>query len=188
LVTQETRILAIPGSLRRASINASFCRAAARLAPTGIHVEPYEGLGRLSLFNPDLEASPPAEVSALRMAVGRADALLVASPEYAHGISGAMKNALDWLVSFEGFVGKPVAVVNTSARAHHAYDALLEVLRTMSATLIADASITLPLLGGCVTEDAMLESAETSARIRHIVVATHQFLQHGASAGPRFPV
>ena len=45
-----------------------------------------------------------------------ADALLIASPEYAHGVSGVMKNALDWLVGDEAFVGKPVALVNTSPR------------------------------------------------------------------------
>src|SRR5262245_37371247 len=124
-------VLAIAGSLRAASINAAFCRAAARLAPPGISVSIYAGLGALPLFNPDREADPPRSVAELRARITSADALLIASPEYAHGISGVLKNALDWLVSDEGFVGKPVAVVNTSPRAHHAYEALLEILKTM---------------------------------------------------------
>ena len=77
------------------------------------------GLGDLPLFNADLEDNPPASVRALRSSIGSADALLIASPEYAHGISSVIKNALDWLVSFEGFVAKPIAVVNTSPRARH---------------------------------------------------------------------
>lgn len=88
------RILALPGSLRAASINAAFCRAAARLAPVGIELLVYPGLGELPLFNPDLEASLPDRVRELHAAIVRADALLVASPEYAHGVSGVMKNAL----------------------------------------------------------------------------------------------
>lgn len=163
------RILAIPGSLRAASINAAFCRAAARLAPSGTEVVVYSGLGSLPLFNPDLEASLPSQVRDLHAAILRADALLIASPEYAHGVSGGMKNALDWLVSFEGFVAKPVAVVNTSPRAHHAYEALLETLRTMSATLVADASVAIPLLGTCATEAQMIESPAVAGQIRAIL-------------------
>ena len=118
------KVLAISGSLREASINSAFCRAAAQLAPTGIKVTFFSGLAALPLFNPDLEAAPPPAVQSLRAAISENGALLIASPEYAHGISGPMKNALDWLVSFEGTVGKPIALVNTSPRARHAYESL----------------------------------------------------------------
>src|ERR1700750_2823244 len=96
------KVLAVSGSLRAASINSALCRAAARLSPPGMHVDVFCGLGDLPLFNPDLETLPPDAVQSFRSAVGHADALFIASPEYAHGISGAMKNALDWLVGFEG--------------------------------------------------------------------------------------
>lgn len=173
-------LLALPGSLRAASINAAFCRAAARLAPDGIVVTVYDGLGALPLFNPDLEPAPPAAVADLRQRIGQADALLIASPEYAHGISGVLKNALDWLVSEERFVGKPVAVVNTSPRAHHAYDALLETLRTMSAVIVDDASIALPLLGsGCTTEAALCSSPSLSVQIQSALQTLAGFAQTG---------
>jgi chromate reductase, NAD(P)H dehydrogenase (quinone) len=169
-------VLAIAGSLRAASVNAAFCRAAARLAPAGLEVSVYTGLGALPHFNPDLEHAPPPAVLRLRAEVARADALLLASPEYAQGVSGVMKNALDWLVSFEGFVHKPVAVVNTSARAHHAYDALVETLRTMSAAIVADASITLPLPGPIVAEEAIINSPDLSTQVRRAMAALHGFL------------
>jgi len=137
-------ILAVAGSLRAASINAAFCRAASRLAPPALRITVYDALGSLPSFNADLEPKPPRSVTLFREAVGAADALMIASPEYAHGISGVLKNALDWLVGYEGFVAMPVAVINTSPRAHHAYDSLLEVLRTMSATLVPEASISVP--------------------------------------------
>ena len=137
------RVLAVCGSLRRASVNAALLRASRRLAPADVELADAPSLGTLPPFNPDLDGAPPAPV--LREAVGRADALLVASPEYAHGVSGVMKNALDWLVSFEPFIYKPVAVLNAAARAHHADDALRETLRTMSAALVGAGSFVVPL-------------------------------------------
>jgi chromate reductase len=181
-------VLAIAGSLRTASINAAFCRAAARLAPSDFQIVVFEGLRALPLFNPDLESHPPDEVTAFRLKVSDADALLIASPEYAHGISGTMKNALDWLVSYEGFVAKPVAAINTSPRARHAYESLVEVLETMSAIFIREASVTIPLLGACVTEEEMIRSPTVSAQIRFVLDALHAFLKQGAATGPNFPV
>jgi chromate reductase len=174
-------ILALAGSLRAASINAAFCRAAARLAPADLPVRVFDGLGALPLFNPDLESAPPPAVQEFRGAVQASAALLIASPEYAHGISGVMKNALDWLVSFEGTVNKPVALINTSPRAHHAYDALAETLRTMTLDIVASASMAVPLLGVCVTEEAMLASPDVSAAVRRTLSALSAHL----SASPR---
>jgi NAD(P)H-dependent FMN reductase len=150
----------LSGSLRSASINSAFCRAVVRLAPAG-HVGRFcSAPGELPLFNPDLEASPPEPVVRFRDAVAGADALLIASPEYAHGVSGVIKNALDWLVSFEGAVGKPVALVNTSPRARHAHESLVEILQTMSLRVLPGASFSIPLLGYCRTEEDILASPD----------------------------
>lgn len=165
------RILAIPGSLRVASINAALLRAAARVAPPGIVVGVFTGIGELPLFNPDLEAQLPPRVHSFRERVAAADALLIASPEYAHGVTGVIKNALDWLVSYEPFVNKPVAVLNTSPRAQHADAALRETLRTMSANLVEAASITLPLLGAGLDESAMVASPNVVALLDEVFLA-----------------
>jgi NAD(P)H-dependent FMN reductase len=181
-------ILAIPGSLRAASINAAFCRAASRLAPAPLRVTVYAGLGALPLFNADLEADPPRAVREFRGAVGNAGALIIASPEYAHGVSGVLKNALDWLVSFEGFINKPVVLINTSPRAHHAYEALREVLKTMSADILSDACMTLPLLGGSTTEEAMVSDAELAPRIREALRSLARELGARSGTAPAFPL
>lgn len=164
-------ILALSGSLRAASINTALLRATQRLALTGMSVTLYEGLGGLPLFNPDREPSPPTAVSAFRTAVASADALIIASPEYAHGVTGTIKNALDWLVSFEPFASKPVAVFNASPRAHHADDALRETLRTMAAVVVEPASITVPLLGSGLDEDGMVATMPVAACIRDALAA-----------------
>ena len=87
------KVLALSGSLRAASINTALLRAAVRLAPQGMQVKVFAGVGDLPLFNIDLEASVPRSVATLRAAVDGADALIISSPEYAHGVSGVMKNA-----------------------------------------------------------------------------------------------
>ncbi|OOG45983.1 NADPH-dependent FMN reductase [Rhodanobacter sp. C01] len=148
----QRRVLCLSGSLRRISANTAVLQAARQLAPGTLELELYAGLGSLPLFNPDDDVEPlPAMVQALRAAVGRSDALLIACPEYAHGVPGAFKNLLDWLVGSLEFPGKPVALLNASARgSQHAQAALREILLTMSARLLDPASVTVPLPGaGC---------------------------------------
>ena len=139
------------------------------------------------MFNPDLESDVPGEVIRLRSTVDQADALIIASPEYAHGITGVMKNALDWLVSFEGFVGKPVALLNASPRAHHADAALREVLRTMSARIVEGASIAFPLLGSGMNEAEMMASKELRRTFNSVFVALADVVGGGSEA-PTLPV
>ena len=156
------RILALCGSLRSVSMNAALLRAAARLSPPGIQVELFEGVGSLPLFNPELETAMPAPVITLHARVAASDALLIASPEYAHGVTGVLKNALDWLVSFEGFVDKRVAIFNASPRSVHADAALREILTTMSARLVSAACLSLPLRGTGITEQGILDSGHAA--------------------------
>jgi chromate reductase, NAD(P)H dehydrogenase (quinone) len=140
-------LLAMSGSLRAASSNAALLAAAQLLAPPGICVATYRGLGDLPHFNPDLDVDPlPPAVVDLRRQIGAADGLLISCPEYARGIPGAFKNALDWLVSGFEMPGKPVALFNASPRSVEAQAALQLVLRTIAARLIEEAAITLPLL------------------------------------------
>jgi NAD(P)H-dependent FMN reductase len=187
-------VLALCGSLRKASINAALLRAAARLARPDVDVEIADWLGRLPLFNPDLEdvideVEVPRAVHALRLAVAAADAVLIASPEYAHGVSGTIKNALDWLVSFEPFIHKPVAVLNASPRAHHADDALRETLRTMSACLVGERSFAVELLGAHLDEDAMAASPAVAAVVAEAIAALRtEIARQGDGGIPVFPL
>jgi chromate reductase, NAD(P)H dehydrogenase (quinone) len=151
-IVATTRILAISGSLRTGSLNSCVLAAAAILAPPETEIIPYIGLSHLPAFNPDLDtADPPPVVQALRDEIRKSDGLLISSPEYARGVPGSLKNALDWLVSSAEFPGKPVALINTSPRSIEAQAQLRLILSTMSAHLIDQASITLPLLGRTLT-------------------------------------
>lgn len=92
------RLLTISGSLREGSYNTGLILAAEEVAPDGVEVERYDGLHAVPAFHGDREArSAPPEVEHLRRLVDRADAVLIATPEYNGSIPGVLKNALDWL-------------------------------------------------------------------------------------------
>src|SRR6476469_2215660 len=131
-------VLTIAGSLRGGSSNANLLRAAAKLAPKGLRLVSFDGVAALPHFNPDLDVEPaPPPVAALRAAVADAAALVISSPEYAHGVPGALKNALDWLVSGTELSSKPVLLMNASpSGGEFAQGQLAETLRTMSADVL----------------------------------------------------
>ncbi len=148
------KVLALSGSLRKASLNTAMLTMAAACAPTGVRVKLGSSLGGLPLFNPDLESNEPLAVAQLRHEIAQADALLIASPEYAHGVSGVMKNALDWMVGSSVFVDKPVALWNAAPRASIALAALRETLSVMSARLVDAASLALLITPADAVEPA----------------------------------
>ena len=98
-------MLAISGSLRRDSSNSALVAAVARLAPDTVDVSTYGELEALPPFNPDRDGDDaPAEVARFRAALQRCDAVLISRPEYAHGVPGVLKNALDWVVGTGEFI------------------------------------------------------------------------------------
>ena len=136
-----TDILVLVGSLRAASTNTAALRAAALLAPAGCAIVLCDALAQLPPFNPDRDGVDlPPPVAAFRAAIAAADGLLIAAPEYAHGVSGVLKNALDWLVAGAEFPEKPVALINASPRATLAQAQLRETLRTMAGRVIDEAA------------------------------------------------
>ena len=114
----------------------------------------------------------------LRRSVAEADGLLVASPEYAHGIPGSFKNALDWLVGGPEFPDKPIAILHATTRGTHARAALAEVLRTMSGHLVDEATATVPLMGHDVDAASIAASPVWADTIREaldrLAAAIHQ--------------
>ena len=111
--------IAIPGSLRTGSLNRAALVAAAELAPAGLEIA-IHGLEGIPLYNADDEraAGFPPRVEALREAVAGADAMLIATPEYNSSITGALKNAIDWLSRGPDspLPGKPAAILGAGGR------------------------------------------------------------------------
>jgi NAD(P)H-dependent FMN reductase len=169
---RPVRILAISGSLRRASSNSALVAAAAIVAPETVEVSVYADLAGIPPFNPDLDVEdPPEAVARFRLALREAEAVLISSPEYAHGVPGVLKNALDWLVGSGELIDKPVALINASGRATHAWASLMETLTVMSAQVIADASVTLPLDGRNLDADGIARDVDLATKLGAAIAA-----------------
>jgi chromate reductase len=161
------RLLAISGSLRRASSNSALVEAVSRLAGDAVEVSIYRELETIPPFNPDLDGdTAPEAVMKFRSRLQACDAVLISSPEYAHGVPGVLKNALDWLVGSGELIDKPIALINASSRARHARESLAETVTTMSGHVIADASITVPLEGRTLDANGIVGDADLSAALR----------------------
>tara|TARA_R110001599_G_scaffold27318_4_gene95993 strand:- start:2 stop:541 length:540 start_codon:yes stop_codon:yes gene_type:complete len=154
-------LLALSGSLRSASYNTAAIKALKSLAPAHIKIV-IGSIAQLPLFNPDLEGQHIPALDELVSTLKHADGLIIASPEYAHGISGPMKNALDWLVGGIELPFKPIMLINTSPRAQHAQEALLEVLTTMSGNIVKGACVSIPLLSSELDSDGIIGDKEIS--------------------------
>jgi chromate reductase, NAD(P)H dehydrogenase (quinone) len=167
------KVIGISGSLRKHSSNSLLLRAVERVATSGVELTIYDGLGELPPFNPDLDeegSEPPAAVARLRNLLIQADAVLISSPEYAHGVPGVLKNMLDWLVSTGELVGKPVALLNASpSGGMYAQASLRETLQTMNWKLMLEASRMEPFVGRKIVDEIQ---DEATLRVLETVVAT----------------
>jgi chromate reductase, NAD(P)H dehydrogenase (quinone) len=169
--SQLVRILAISGSLRQVSSNTTLLHAAIAVSPADVEMRLYRGLGDLPHFNPDLEPTAPPAVTDLKQQLAWCDGLLISSPEYAHGVPGVLKNALDWLVSGFEFIEKPIALFNASPHATHAQAALMEIVTVMSGKIVPEACIAVPLPGRKLDAAGIVADPELSSQIQAAIVA-----------------
>lgn len=162
------KILCISGSLRPTSTNTNILKAIPQLAAwSDLSFSIYEGLDKLPYFSPELDvegATPAAAVADFRAQLKSADAVIVCTPEYAFGIPGVLKNALDWIVSSGEFVDKPTAVISASPMmtgGDKANASLVQTLKVMTATITDDRILTIPTVRtkidaeGNITDDAL---------------------------------
>jgi NAD(P)H-dependent FMN reductase len=141
--------------------------AAAALAPEGVEVVLYAGLGNLPPFNPDLDGEGVfAAVDDYRQQLKGADGVVFSTPEYAHGLPGVLKNALDWVVGSGELVDKPVTLFNASPRGTYAIASLTETLTVMNTKVIAEASVTLQHLGKPLTAAQIVADPEMPRAVR----------------------
>ena len=114
-------ILAISGSLRGKSLNSALLSSVISMIPSRGTVVNYSEMAQLPHFNPDLDLDLDLDLDDIDAAVAnwrrilkKANGVLICTPEYAKGVPGSLKNALDWVVSSGEFVNKPVAVISAS--------------------------------------------------------------------------
>ena len=165
-IAPPLRLLGISGSLRDASTNARLLLAAMHFVPPGADMHLTSCVGKLPLFNPDADPAGIEVVDQWVREMRAADGIVISTPEYARGYPGALKNALDWLVSTDAFIDKPFMLLKASSRSNVAHDTLTVVLETMSGRHIEGASATVPLLGTTLTVAEIVANEEFAERLR----------------------
>src|SRR6476661_6153566 len=168
------RVLAISGSLRRDSHNTRLLRVAAGLAPPPAELELFDGLKDVPPYDEDDDGDlAPEGARRLREAIARADAVLIATPEYNSSIPGQLKNALDWASRpFPDSVlrNKPVAVVGASTGMFGAVWAQAEARKVLAATGARVIDIELPVAGAEAAFDGdRLANEELHRRLAEIL-------------------
>lgn len=130
----KKNVLAICGSTRQNSINHSLISAISQLADKDLNITIFNKIGILPQFNPDNDDERVyKEVSMFRTQLDQADGILICTPEYAHGVPGSLKNALDWTVSSSNFSQKPTMLITASTDGKYGHASLLETLKTIDA-------------------------------------------------------
>lgn len=132
----QKKIIAISGSTRRNSTNLDLINAIVKLSAEWLAISIFDQLAEIPPFNPDLDNdNPPKIVSDFRRKLKNADGILICTPEYARGVPGSLKNAIDWTVSSMEFSNKPVALITASSDGRMGHISLLETLKVIEADI-----------------------------------------------------
>jgi chromate reductase len=167
------KILAISGSIRAKSSNSAILQALKELAPDNINIEIYDGIANLPHFNPDID-NENALVSVIdwRSQLQKADGVIFCTPEYAHGVPGVLKNALDWIVSSGEFMHKPTAVISASPSLDggaKANAALVQTLKVMMAAIAEDTILCIPVISAKLNHESKLIDSMTEVALRSVL-------------------
>ncbi len=165
------RIAAISGSLKTTSANTCILKHLATLAPKNVSVSIIEGLDNLPHFNPDTAENIPS-VQIFRQQIKEADAVIFSTPEYAFGVPGVLKNALDWLVSSGELNEKPIAAISASPLYTGGDKALASLLLTLTALgtkFTPQSTISIGNIKNNVTAEGMITNAETIQSLQTVL-------------------
>lgn len=152
------KILAICGSTRKSSSNRELLNAIIDIYSSDADIKIFEGLDNIPHFNPDLDNDhPPQQVSLFRRQLKEADGILICTPEYAMGVPGTLKNAIDWTVSSMQFSRKPVALITASSQGQNAHASLMETLKVIECNIPESSQLIISFVKTKVRDNKIIE-------------------------------
>jgi len=169
------KIMGISGSLRTNSSATMVLKQVAMLLPSSVGFNIYSGLGELPHFN-DAD-DEPATVKQFKNLVAAADGIFICSPEYAFGVPGTLKNALDWTVSSGDFVSKPVALITAASGGKSAHASLLLTLSALSASVAEEATLIIPFIRAKLNEGGEFKDEKTLAEVKEVISSFVRILE-----------
>jgi len=166
----KKHIFAIPGSLRTGSSNHAVLNFLKSMTPTDIAFTIYDRLADIPPFDPGNDHDRPHEaVFELRNFITNADAVIICTPEYAYGIPGQLKNALDWTVSSGSFTGKLTALITASTGGENAHEALKKVLGAIDANRPEEATLLISFVRSKMDGQGNITDEQTTENLKAVL-------------------
>lgn len=166
----KKNVIAISGSTRKNSINHSLIKAIVDLSAISLDITIFDGIENLPQFNPDNDGGHVAkEVSDFRQQLNDADGIIICTPEYAHGVPGALKNAIDWTVSSSQFPHKPTMLITASTGGYHGHKALMETLKAIEAKNIDHLQMVIPFIHTKINKDNTITDEKTLSEVKTLL-------------------
>lgn len=168
----KKKVLAISGSTRQNSINHCLIKAIADLPATSLDITIFNGIANLPQFNPDNDEDNVAkEVADFRQQLSKADGIIICTPEYAHGVPGTLKNAIDWTISSSSFPQKPTMLITASTGGNYGHKALMETLKAIGAENIDNLQMVIPCVKTKISMDNKIKDDNTFAEVKTLLAA-----------------
>lgn len=177
MTSPPKKILAISGSTRVHSTHLNLIGEIARLAAGTFSVAVSSPVSALPHFNPDEDTDPaPESVSAFRRQLRDADGILICTPEYAMGVPGSLKNALDWTVSSAEFYHKPTALITASSQGYKGHAAMMETLKIIGCTITEGTQLIIPFIKTKISNEGTITDAETLTAVQGLIDSFHRMI------------
>lgn len=177
------KIIAICGSTRASSTNLHLIKAISNIAVDILDVEVFQGLTEIPHYNPDLDNDyPPLQVTAFRAKLKASDGILICTPEYAMGVPGTLKNAIDWTVSSMEFSRKPVALIIASSMGQKGHRSLLETLKVIEAAMTAETQLLISFAKTKISSKSVITNDKTLSEIELLIDAFYMLMTNNLLA------
>ncbi len=175
----KKKVVAISGSTRQMSINHSLIKAISDLSYASLDISIYDGIAKLPQFNPDNDGDSVAkEVAHFRQQLDNADGVIICTPEYAHGVPGTLKNAIDWTISSSQFPHKPTMLITASTGGNYGHKALMETLKAIEAKNIDNLQMVIPFIKTKVSMDNKITDDNTLVEVKKLIASFIETLRN----------
>lgn len=178
---KSIKVVGICGSIREQSSSHAVLDEVARLLPIELTFEPYNDLASLPAF--DGREEDPLPVKKFKTILKNADGVFICTPEYAFGVPGALKNALDWTVGTGEFVHKPVALITASSHGEKGHESLQHTLRAISAELHSESTLLISFIRAKV-KDGRITDLATQQAVHTLVNSFTKIIHAAGVKGP----
>jgi len=139
------------------------------MMPQDVNYVIYDGLSQVPAFDPGLDNNtPPVVISSFRKKLADADGIIICTPEYAYGVPGALKNALDWMVSSASFSGKPTALITASTGGENAHEAMIKILGSIDAKMSPETILLIQFVRSKMDTEGNIIDPDTLQKLKDV--------------------